>query len=511
MVEGDSHREKVVVLGSGWGGYTFSRDLSPTQYAPLVVSPRTYFVFTPLLTDAAGGAIDFSNITEPIRDRSCRADYIQAAARAVDFHRKTLVCESTIVKASVTQTPRAALDGNPTTTQPAERAWESGDVFEIPYDRLVISVGAIARTFGTPGVRDNALFFKDIGDAKRVTRRVRECFELAALPTTTPAMRRWLLHFAIVGAGPTGTELAASLHDFIDGDITKLYPSLARLSTISLYDVAPKVLSMFDESLSQYAVDSMTREGITVKTSHHVLGLRWGAPYTPGPHVIDPNRCLTLETREEGEVGIGVCVWATGNAMGSFVRDALQSVAEFPRNSALLRDTTTTRQPLTPEAASRSQWRVRKSPRGGMLMVDDHLHVQLENDDGHVAVLQDVFAIGDNAAIEDVFIPATAQATRQQAKWLAARFNRADMATVPGFSFNNMGTLAYLGSQRALMQLPTDKGEERRLLPRALKGRAAWLAWNSAYVGMSISWRNRLRLVFRWAVNRLFGRDPSRF
>ena len=138
------------------------------------------------------------------------------------------------------------------------------------------------------------MFFKDVGDARQVKRRVQECFELAALPTTTPEMRKYLLTIAIVGAGPTGTELAGSLRDFIHGDMIRLYPSLKGMPKIILYDIAPKVLSMFDDSLSQYAMETMGKEGIVIKTSHHVQNLRWGEPNTPGPHEMDPRGCLTL-------------------------------------------------------------------------------------------------------------------------------------------------------------------------------------------------------------------------
>ena len=510
-------KEKVVILGSGWGGYTFSRQVSPKQFSPVVISPRTYFVFTPLLTDACGGSVDFSIITEPVRDRWCKADYIQAAARSIDFNRKTVLCESTVVHKDISETPRMFLERTDQENEEAlnaaladQKKWNKGDIFEIPYDKLVISVGAVARTFKTPGVRENAMFFKDVGDARQVKRRVQECFELAALPTTSPEMRKYLMTFAIVGAGPTGTELAGSLRDFIHGDMIRLYPSLQGLPHIVLYDVAPKVLSMFDDSLSQYAMETMRKEGITILTSHHVKNLRWGAPHEPGPHEMDPRRCLTLETAEEGEVGVGVCVWVTGNAQRMLIRESMTGLEKFPVDSAIVRESESTPSTAT-EAAQDGTWHVRKSPRGGALLVDNHLRVQLENDKGQVAVMQDVFAFGDNSMLEVNPVPATAQATRQEAKWLATRFNKGDINTSPPFSFENMGVLAYLGDQQALMQLPKEEAQKHSFLPSYLKGKAAWIVWNSAYVGMSISWKNKLRLVFRWFVNNLFGRDVSRF
>ncbi|KAL4808032.1 pyridine nucleotide-disulfide oxidoreductase-domain-containing protein [Aspergillus unguis] len=490
-------KERVVILGSGWGGYTMSRKLSPKRFAPVVISPRSYFVFTPLLTDTAGGDLDFSHIVEPVRDPRIKIDFIQAAARAIDLDRKTVLCEPTVVKSGVTQTHTEEEDQRPPGAE-----WEKSEAFHVPYDKLVISVGAISRTFKTPGVKDNAIFFRDIGDSRRVRRRVRECFELAVLPTTSEEMRKHLLHFAIVGAGPTGTELAAALRDFITTDLITLYPGLVGLPKISLYDVAPKVLSMFDESLSKYAKDTMRGEGIDVRTSHHIQDLRWGPPGAEPPYEMDPRSCLTLTTQEEGEMGIGMCVWVTGNAMNELVRDSLREVDVFPANSAVLKGSNG-----APDA-SQSSWSYKKAPRTGALLVDDHLRVQLEDGSGSTAVLQDVFAVGDNAVLENGAPPATAQVTAQEAKWLATHLNHDDLDRTSPFSFQNMGTLAYIGGAKALIQLPEEEG---KYLPHKVTGRAAWLAWNAAYLTMTISWRNKLRVAFRWILNRVFGRDISRY
>lgn len=515
----DSKPERVVILGSGWGGYTISRRLSPKSFSPIVISPRSYFVFTPLLTDTASGSLDFSNIVEPVRDPSAKVDFIQAAAREIYLKKKTILCEATVVRSGVTESPRTSEDERQVdegseasfkTPIKELRQWEQGETFEIPYDKLIIAVGAVSQTFGTPGVRENAMFFKDIGDAKRVKRRVRECFELAVLPTTTPEMRKWLLHFGIVGAGPTGTELAASLRDFIYRDLMTLYPALEGIPKISLYDVAPKVLSMFDETLSRYAMDTMRSEGIDIKTSHHVQSLRWGPPGAPPPHEMDPKRCLTLTTKEEGEVGVGMCVWATGNAMTKFVSQSLSAVEDFPSNSVY----TLNGESGSVVPAGQSPWKYKKVTKTGALLVDGYLRVQLQNEAGQTAVLNDVFALGDNAIIETGAPPATAQATFQEAKWLADRLNKRDLEQTPPFSFRNMGTLAYIGSEKALMQIPHgmhDTSKRNKYLPEGITGRMAWVVWNAAYITMSMSWRNKLRVAFRWTLNRLFGRDVSRY
>ena len=93
---------------------------------------------------------------------------------------------------------------------------------------------------------------------------------------------RWLeasaLHFAVVGGGSTGTESAAELNDFVHQDLVDLYPGLQRFIRITVYDVANKALSMFDENLAEYTLKIFQREGIEVKTQHHVLELWVGLP-----------------------------------------------------------------------------------------------------------------------------------------------------------------------------------------------------------------------------------------
>lgn len=493
----DASKERVIILGSGWGGYGLSRALDTKRFAPVVISPRSYFVFTPLLTDAASGSLDFSNIVEPVRNPRADVDFIQARARGIDLEKKTVLCEATVVQSGVTETPRTEDHEQPPADYPE---WERGEMFEVPYDKLVIAVGTVSRTFNTPGVRENAMFFKDIGDAKRVKRRIRELFELAVLPTTTPEMREWLLHFSIVGAGPTGTELAASLRDFIHRDLMKVYPAIKDIPKISLYDVAPNVLSMFDKSLSQYAMDTMKSEGIDIKTSHHIKSLRWGQPGAPPPPTMDPKGCLTLDTVEEGEVGVGMCVWATGNAQNKFVRNTLTKVDALPTDF------------VSGNVSKEASWEFKKS-NAGALLVDDHLRVQLKDGEDNSVILKDVYALGDNASIETGSPPATAQATLQMAKWLGKSLNKNGIDQAAPFKFQDFGTMAYIGDEKALMRFPHEKNSKSllRFLPQGIKGRVASWVWNGAYITMSISWRNKLRVAFRWTLNRIFGRDVSRF
>jgi NADH dehydrogenase, FAD-containing subunit len=193
--------------------------------------------------------------------------------------------------------------------------------------------------------------------------------------------------------------------------------------------------------------------------------------------------------------------------MTKLVNQTLSKVDAFPAESIHTLDSA-----LDPSTAVNQTWEYKKISNKSPLLVDGHLRVQLQNQDGQTAVLKDVFALGDNAMPENGAPPATAQATFQEAKWLATHLNKRDLEETPAFSFRNLGTMAYIGSEKALMQIPHDPHASRnKYLPHGLTGRMASLIWRMAYISMSISWRNKLRVAFRWTVNRLFGKDVSRF
>jgi NADH dehydrogenase FAD-containing subunit len=153
------------------------------------------------------------------------------------------------------------------------------------------------------------MFLKDVGDARKIRNRILACFEAAALPTTTDEQRRHLLNFAIVGGGPTGIEFSAELHDIIAEDLARIYPDLIPFHKITVYDVAKKVLPMFDEKLAKYAMENFAREGIDIKTDHHVEELRPGVPGEKDSSTGD-HKVYTLKVKEGGEVGVGMVVWS---------------------------------------------------------------------------------------------------------------------------------------------------------------------------------------------------------
>ena len=217
-----------------------SRKLSAKKFQTLVISPRSYFVFTPLLNSTAVGTLEFRTALEPIRSKSYpHVEFMQAWADDVDFANKTVRCEESVVY------PGQEIGSIGSHPDVEKAQTKKGKMWEVGYDKLIIGVGSYNQTFGTKGVKENAFFMKDVADARKIRKRVLECFEIASLPTTNEENRRHMLNFAIIGGGPTGMEFGAELSDLINEDLLVLYPDLKGKVRISVYDVADRVLSEF--------------------------------------------------------------------------------------------------------------------------------------------------------------------------------------------------------------------------------------------------------------------------
>ncbi|KAI0366509.1 FAD/NAD(P)-binding domain-containing protein [Pilatotrama ljubarskyi] len=452
-------RQRLVILGSGWGGYEILRAIDKKRWNVVIVSPNNYFNFTPLLASCCVGTLEFRATVEPVRRYTPEVVAYTAWCDSIDFKHKKLICMPATSPVTFPESSQPAGDNDP--NQSASPVAGSSGKFELTYDKLVIAVGAYSQTFNVPGVKEHAHFLKDIRDARRIRARVLECFEQANQPTITDADRRKLLNFCIVGGGPTGVEFAAELHDFLHTDLARHYPALARMAKINLYDVAPVILGGFDAGLQEYATSKFKREGIRLLTQHHV-------------ERVEPGRMFVTE---EGEVNFGLLVWSTGLAPNPLI----ESITEAKKH----------------ERTKRS------------LITDGNLNV-LMNDTG--APDPDVYAIGDAATIENEPLPATAQVANQQAKYLTKKLNalvrgRAPASSQAPFKFHNAGSLAYVGDWEAIFDRTKaasgPKGKET--------GRLAWLLWRSAYFTKTLSVRNKILVPMYWFLNWIFGRDLSRF
>lgn len=273
--------------------------------------------------------------------------------------------------------------------------------------------------------------------------------------------------------------------------MSRLYPDLVKFCKITIYDVAPKILSMFDETLANYAMAKFARAGIAIKTSHHVQSLRRGLPKSEeGKQTIkDSAHCCTLTVKEDGEVGVGMVVWSTGLMMNPFVERAIKAVRPLPEKQAI-------NDFAKVGSKAQGEWVIRKDTRTGGILTEERLRVILvpadeagKNANAPKAVMRNVFAIGDCGVIENTLYPATAQVASQKALWLAKRLNKGDIER-DGFHWKNLGVMAYIGDWNAIMQTGG----------RNISGRTAWFIWRGAYLTKAVSWRNKILIPTYWYV-----------
>jgi NADH dehydrogenase FAD-containing subunit len=144
--DGTPKKQKIAVIGSGWGAHSFVKNLDATKYDVTLVSPRNYFLFTPMLAGAATGTVEMRSITESIREANPDVNYLEATVTQVQPEEKKIACQTVV----------------------CEGAECSINDFELEYDTLVYAAGAGVNTFGIKGVKEHCFFLKQVGDAHTV-------------------------------------------------------------------------------------------------------------------------------------------------------------------------------------------------------------------------------------------------------------------------------------------------------------------------------------------------------
>eukprot|EP01124_Arcella_intermedia_P012720 TRINITY_DN19073_c0_g1_i3.p1 TRINITY_DN19073_c0_g1~~TRINITY_DN19073_c0_g1_i3.p1 ORF type:complete len:491 (-),score=97.07 TRINITY_DN19073_c0_g1_i3:10-1482(-) len=281
-------KQKLVILGTGWGSFKTLSKIDTSKYDVTVVSPRNHFLFTPLLASTTVGTLDFRSIIDPVR-RKGQHHYYMARCIDVNTKDKTVTCE------------------------------ELGDfgetnTFTLPYNKLVIGVGCKANTFNIPGVEEYAYFLKELHDARKIRGRIIELFERASLPNRTVDEKRKLLHIVIVGGGPTGIEFGGELSDFFWRDLSRYFPDAPIHEVcITILEASNKILSAFDENLVKQAVRSIMKTGVHIRTDTLVKEVK-------------PNAVVLSDGTE---IPCGMVVWSTGNGPNT-----LMQALRFPKSRA---------------------------------------------------------------------------------------------------------------------------------------------------------------------------------
>jgi NADH dehydrogenase len=384
-----------------------AKALSRSDARVTLVDRRNHHVFQPLLYQVATAGLSPGDIASPIRwvlRRQRNVRVLLADVCAIDARRHLVMCT---------------------------------DGAEIGYDYLILAPGATHTYFGHDEWRLKAPGLKTLEDGLEIRRRVLLAFERAERATDAREQQR-LLTFVVVGAGPTGVELAGALGEIARQTLAAEFRSInTRTARIILLEGAPAILTTFPEPLRIAAERALERLGVEVRTQ----------------------AIVTVVGDEFVEVGgerldAGTVLWAAG-------------VAASPLGRAL-------GVPLD---------------RAGRVYVDPDLTVT-----GH----PDVFVIGDLAAFvvgrdpngRERLLPGVAQVAMQQAAHAVRNIERARRGQpMTAFRYRDYGNMATIGRNSAI----ADFGWMR------LSGRLAWFAWLFIHIMWLIGFRNRLGVLLQWA------------
>ncbi len=239
-------RHRVVIVGGGFGGLAAAKALRRAPVDVTLVDRQAHHLFQPLLYHVATGVLSQGNVAPPLRDvlrRQRNAEVVLAEVEGLDLDRRTVEC--------------SLLD----------RTWE------IEYDTLIVAAGSAQSYFGHDDFARHAPGMKTIDDALEVRGRIFGAFELAEVEPDPERRAAWLT-FVVVGAGPTGVEMAGQIAEL---SRFSLRSNFRRIDTadarIVLLDAAPRILPSFDEQLAARAAAKLERMGVEIRTGTLVTGI----------------------------------------------------------------------------------------------------------------------------------------------------------------------------------------------------------------------------------------------
>jgi NADH:quinone reductase (non-electrogenic) len=413
-------RPRVVVIGTGFGGLFATRKMRRLPVDITMIGQTAHHLFQPLLYQVATGVLSEGEIAPAVREvlrGQENARVILGTVTSIDVERK-LVTSVAPVGETVT-----------------------------PYDTLVVGAGAGQSYFGNDQFSEFAPGMKSIDDALELRGRIFGAFEMAELSTDPADVAEWLT-FVVVGAGPTGVEMAGQIAELsrstLKKDFRRIDPTQAK---VMLLDAAPAVLGSFGDRLSEKAKKQLGRIGVDVQLKVKVVGVD-----AAGVDVIDPDGSpRRIPTR--------CVVWAAGvqaSPLGKVIAE--QTGAEVDR--------------------------------AGRLKVAPDCTVP-----GH----PEIFVIGDLMSLDN--LPGVAQVAMQQGKYVAKEIgNRLrGRAPQPPFHYRDKGSMATVSRFHAVASV----GSHIRLA-----GFIAWLMWLAVHIVYLIGFKNRVTTLLHWAVT-FIGRGRS--
>jgi NADH dehydrogenase len=400
---------RVVIVGAGFGGLNTAEKLAHAPVRITVIDRKNYHTFQPLLYQVATAGLSPGEIAAPIRSilsRHKNVEVLMAEVEGFDLERRVV------------------------------QIGGQGEHQEIPYDYLIVAAGASHAYFGHEEWEPFAPGLKTIEDALEIRRRVLLAFELAERHAQAGEGDE-PLNFVVVGAGPTGVELAGTLAEICRHALAPDFRSTdPRRTHIHLIEGGPHVLPAYPEDLSRSALEQLQRLGVEVLTSTMVTKIEPGVIYMGGT-----------------PMKAAVILWAAG-------------VAASPLGKKL-------GVPID---------------RAGRVLVAPDLSIP-----NH----PEVFVIGDLAALNDEWgklLPGVAPVAILEGRYVAKLISReiareAKPSPRPPFHYFDKGSLATIGRSAAIAQF----GKIH------ISGFLAWLAWLFVHILFLIGFQNRVLVFIQWA------------
>jgi len=411
---------RVVIIGGGFGGLFAARALRRARVGVTLIDRTQHHLFQPLLYQCATGILSEGQITAPLRQVLCRhrnVECVMAEVTGIDAGQQVVHAKRPL-----------------------------GAEIDFGYDHLILAAGVQQSYFGHDEFAPMAPGMKTIADALTIRRRVFAAFELAETAASAAQQQQWLT-FALVGAGPTGVELAGQIRELATKTLRREFhhirPEDAR---VLLFDGGAAPLASFGPRLSGIAARTLTHLGVELHMHSIVTDIDQDGLQVRGP---DGNT-----TRFPARV----VLWTAG-------------VGAPPVAAAIAEAT----------GASRD--------RAGRIEVGDDLTIP-----GH----PEISVIGDLMSLRK--LPGVAEVAMQSGVYAGRRIRRAVSgdAAGPPFRYRDLGSAAYISRGRAVLSAG----------PLQLGGFAGWLAWLFIHIAFLTGYRNRAGAILTWWL--AFTRDLRR-
>lgn len=397
-------KPRIVVVGAGFGGLAAVKGLKHAEAEITLIDRTNHHLFQPLLYQVATAALSPADVA--------------VATRALLRRQQNV----SVLMAEVVG------------VAPERNVVRLAGGRELPYDHLVLATGAAYSFFGKDEFAAHAQVLKSLADALSIRHRLLACFELAE-QSGDPAEIERLLTFVVVGAGPTGVEMAGTIAELARSSLASDFKHIdPRAARVILCEAGPRVLLAYPERLSAYALEALGSLGVDVRLGQMVEEISAQGLVLGGTPIAAAN-----------------VLWCAGT-----------------------------------QARPAAQWLGAAAARNGSVVVEPDCSVP-----GH----PNIHAIGDVSSCMDAAtgkpLPGLAPVAKQQgayvARVLAARL-KGEPAPGP-FRYRDLGTMAVIGRSRAV----ADFGWLR------VTGFLAWLAWSLVHLMLLVDFRSRLTVYVNWS------------